>query len=190
MTINFVLRILTLTLLIIWRIYWFLHTKEAAINKPKTDSKSRIIEPIMMNLGSIYIFVSLIGFPVFYFVNLLSQIIGFVLVILGFTQAIIARKTLNDNWTESFEYQIKKNHELITNGIYGYIRHPIYGVLLLVVPGALLVSGSYTFILGLIIILFAAEILSRREEKLLTEHFGKKYTEYKKTTKKFIPFIY
>lgn len=190
MTINIILRFATLTLVIVWRVYWFLHTKKAVVNKPKTDSNSRTIELIIMNLGYVYILVNLIGFPIFYFDNLLIQIIGFGLAILGFIQAIVARKTLNDNWTESFEYQIKKNHELITKGIYGYIRHPIYGALLLMVPGALLVSGSYTFIIGLISVLLAAEIFARREEKLLTKHFGKKYTEYKKTTKKFIPFVY
>ena len=46
------------------------------------------------------------------------------------------------------------------------------------VPGVLLVSGSYTFIAGLVIMLIAAEIFARREEVLLTKHFDKKYTEY------------
>lgn len=190
MDINFLLRLLTLALLIVWRIYWFVHTKEAVLKKPKTENNSRIIELIMFYLGSAYVFINLIGFSIFYFDNLSIQIVGFGLVILSFIQAIIARKTLNDNWTESFEYQIKKNHELIIKGIYGYVRHPIYGAMLLMVPGALLVSASYTFILGLIIMLFAAEILARREEKLLIKHFGQKYIEYMKNTKKFIPFVY
>ena len=190
MKINLILRFATLVLLIIWRVYWFLHKKEAVIKKPKTENNFRIIELIMFNLGSAYVFINLIGFPMFYFDNLSTQVIGFGLVILGFIQAIVARKTLEDNWTESFEYQIKKNHELITRGIYKYIRHPIYGAMLLMVPGALLVSGSYTFIAVLIIMLFAVEIFALREEKILIKHFGRKYIEYKKTTKKFIPFVY
>ena len=190
MTINVILRSATLTLLIIWRIYWFLHTKEAAIKKPKTDNNSIIIEIIMFNIGSAYVLINLIGFVLFPFNNLLIQVIGFILIILGFIEAIVARKTLEDNWTESYQYQIKKNHELITWGIYKYVRHPIYGAILLMVPGALLVSGSYTFIAGLIIMLSAAEIFAHREEKLLTKHFGSMYIRYMKTTKKFIPFVY
>ena len=58
------------------------------------------------------------------------------------------------------------------------------------VPGALMVAESYIFIPIIVLTLFIIEASSRREEKLLTKHFGKKYTEYMKTTKKFIPFIY
>lgn len=190
MKIDIFLRSATIILLIIWRLYWFLTTKSASLNKPKTDGTKRTIESMMFIGYGSYIVVHLMGFILFPFNNLYIQIIGFVLAVFGFTQAIVARKTLADNWTESFEYQIKKNHELITRGFYGYVRHPIYGALIMMVTGALMVSGSYTFIAGLVIVLIAAEIFVRREEKLLTKHFGKKYIEYKKTTKKFIPFIY
>lgn len=191
MDLNFILKLLTLVLFAIWRLYWMLTKKAAAISKPKTDSTRRTVESIMIVFSGVYIVANLVGFVIFPFhSNIAIQIIGFVLVTFGFAEAVIARKTLADNWTESFEYQIKKNHELITKGIYGYVRHPIYGGLLLMVIGSLIVSGSYTFIAGLIIMLFTFEIFARREEKILTKHFGKKYIEYIKTTKKFIPFIY
>ncbi len=190
MDINFILRLLTLALLIIWRIYWFLTAKNAAVKKPKTDFDIKTIELIFINIGAVYIFINLIGLNFFYFNNHLAQVAGFGLAIFGFIEAIIARKILGDNWTESFEYQIKKNHELITKGIYKYVRHPIYGGLIMMAPGALLVSGSYTFAIGLVLMVIAAEIFARREEKLLIKHFGKKYIEYMKTTKKFIPFVY
>lgn len=190
MDINFILRLLTLALLIIWRLYWFLYTKEAVLKKPKTDNNPRIIEQIFANLAAGYLIISLLGFIIFPFNNLSAQIIGFILVISGFTEGIVARKTLDDNWTNSNEYQIKKDHELITNGIYKYVRHPIYGGILLMVPGVLLVAASYTFIAGLIVMFLIFEFFARREEKLLTKHFGKKYIEYMKTTKKFIPFVY
>jgi len=188
--INFILRTLTFVILIIWRVYWDINTKKAEIKKPKTDKNKRIIEIILFNVSGIYILVNLFSFVLFPFHNLLIQIIGFVFVIFGFIEAMVDRITLNDNWTRSFEFQIKESHELISTGIYGYVRHPIYGGLILMVPGVLLVSGSYTFIAGLVIMLIAAEIFARREEVLLTKHFDKKYTEYMKTTKKFIPFIY
>lgn len=190
MDINFVLRLLTLALLIIWQAYWFLTAKKAMLNKPKIVTSKKTVESIMIRLIGVYVVANLSGFVLFPFNNFFVQIIGFVLVILGFSQAIAARKKLADNWTEAYEYQIKKNHELITEGIYKYARHPIYGALLIMPSGALIVSGSYTFIVCFIFILFVIEIFARREEKLLTKHFGKKYTEYMKTTKKFTPFIY
>ncbi|MFA6017524.1 MAG: isoprenylcysteine carboxylmethyltransferase family protein [Patescibacteria group bacterium] len=190
MDINVILRLTTLTLLIIWRVYWFLTAKKATVKKPKTDNNPRIIEQIFANVLVGYIFVSLLGYVIFPFNNLFVQVNGFILVILGFIEGVVARKTLDDNWTNSNEYQIKTNHELITSGIYGYVRHPIYGGILLMVPGVLLVAGSYTFIAGLVAMLLIFEVFARREEKLLTKHFGKKYIEYMKTTKKFIPFVY
>jgi len=190
MDINFILRLLTLVLLIIWRVYWFLTAKKAMLNKPKTDTTKRMIESMMIIFLGTYVVINLVGFIIFPFNNFFIQIIGFVLVLLGFSQAIAARKKLADNWTEAYEYQIKKNHELIIKGVYKYVRHPIYGALLIMPTGALIVSGSYTFIVCFIFILFTIEIFARREEKLLANYFGKKYIEYMKTTKKFIPLVY
>lgn len=190
MKIDLILRFLTLILLVIWRVYWDLNIKKAETNKPKTDKKNRLIEIILYNVAAIYILSNLFGLVLFRFKNTSAQIFGFVLVILGFIEAMTARKTLRDNWTQSYEFQIKKKHELIKNGIYGYVRHPIYGGLIFMVTGVLLVAQSYTFLIGTILILIASEIFARREERLLTEHFGKKYIGYMKNTKKFIPFVY
>jgi protein-S-isoprenylcysteine O-methyltransferase Ste14 len=190
MTINFILRLITLALLIILHIYWFVHTKEAALKKPKTNNKSRIFEQIYSVLASVYVFINLLGFVIFPFKNIPIQVFGFILVILGFVEAVSARKTLDSNWTQSYEYQIKKEHELITKDIYKHVRHPIYGGILFMVNGALIVAGSYTFIIFFLVMLLVLESYALREEKLLAKHFGSKYVEYMKTTKKFIPFVY
>ena len=190
MDINFILRLVTLALLIIWRVYWFLHTKEAAIKKPKTNNKPRTLEQFYNILAAAYVIINLLGFIILPFKNLPIQILGFILAILGFIEGVSARKTLDTNWTESYEYQIKKKHELITKGIYKYVRHPIYGGILVMVNGALIVSGSFTVIIYFAIMFLIIKSYARREEKLLTKHFGNKYFKYMKTTKKFIPFIY
>lgn len=190
MDINLILRIATLLLLIIWRLYWFLSEKKALIKKPKTKTGVGYFEKILIGVTGGYLFINLIGFVIFPFNNLFFEIIGFIFVLLGFAECVIARKILDTNWTESYEYQIKKGHELITDGIYKYVRHPIYGGILIMFSGSLIVAGSYTFLGAFIVILIGIEIFAKREEKLLTQYFGKKYTEYMKTTKKFIPFIY
>ena len=190
MEINLLLRLTSLTLLIVMRIYWFVRTKEAAIKKPKTDNTPRTAEQISNILAAIFVLINLLGVVIFPFKNLTFQIFGLILVILGFIQSINARKTLDSNWTDSFEYQIKKEHELVTKGIYKYVRHPIYGGIFIMINGALIVAGTYTFIIFLLGMLLVLESYAKREEKLLTKHFGKKYIDYMKMTKKFIPFIY
>lgn len=172
------------------RIYWFARTKEAATKKPKTDNTPRTTEQISNILATIYVLINLFGIVILPFKNLPFQIFGFVLVILGFIECVTARTTLDSNWTDSFEYQIKKEHKLITQGIYRYARHPIYGGILIMINGALIAAGSYTFVVFFLGMFLVLESYAKREEILLAKHFGKKYLEYMKMTKKFIPYIY
>ena len=64
MNIDLTLRIITLVLLVIWRLFWFLHEKEASVKKPKTDNNPRIIEQIIKNVAAGYLLINLFGFIV------------------------------------------------------------------------------------------------------------------------------
>lgn len=79
--------------------------------------------------------------------------------------------------------------KLITNGIYKYIRHPMYSIVLLMVLALILKYNSFytSFLLPVIFLFFIFKI--NFEEKQLIKKFPK-YLEYKKTSKKLIPFIY
>ncbi|MHA2029040.1 MAG: methyltransferase family protein [Candidatus Kariarchaeaceae archaeon] len=86
---------------------------------------------------------------------------------------------------------IREEHELITSGIYKYIRHPIYAGSLIGVGGFILVSQSIAISLITFILYFS--IFSNRiqyEERILIEEFGEKYVNYMNTSKRFIPFVY
>lgn len=190
MEIDFVLRILTFASFFIWRAYWFFGKKKAEKLKRKLDKKPRILEMIFILLLGLLVLINLLGFIIFTFENIYIQSFGFILVILGIFESILGRKILDANWTEAYDYQIKENHELVLNGIYKFVRHPIYGGMLLSVTGALMVSQSYLFIPTLVITYLVFDYFAKREEALLTKHFGKEYLDYMKTTKKFLPFLY
>jgi protein-S-isoprenylcysteine O-methyltransferase Ste14 len=118
----------------------------------------------------------------------IMQIIGICLTIIGLIIAIVARKTLADNWSSDIE--LKKNHKLITTGVYQYTRHPIYTGIDLMCLGSVL---SLQSILVVIFFLWVAGFMffkMKKEETLLMKHFPKDYAEYKKKTKTLIPFIY
>lgn len=99
--------------------------------------------------------------------------------------AIISLKIGNFNATPT----IKKNAHLVKHGPYKLLRHPMYLAVLLVVFALIfndftlgrLFAGIFLFIV-LIFKLFY-------EEKLLLAHF-KEYSDYMKTTNRFIPFIF
>jgi len=116
------------------------------------------------------------------------RIIGLVLFICGLSIMIISQVTLWENY--SGFVVIKKNHKLITNGIYRFTRNPIYLGAFLVFAGLPVYAASlYGFIVMLILIpIFLLRI--RFEEHLLAEEFKDAYQKYKETTKKLIPFIY
>ena len=83
-----------------------------------------------------------------------------------------------------------KNHQLVTDGLYQHIRHPIYLGETLRNLGIVTLLSS---ICGVLFIVVATSLLLFRigiEEKLLIEVFSEDYKEYQQTTKKLIPHIY
>ncbi len=86
--------------------------------------------------------------------------------------------------------QIMKDHQLVKDGLYKHIRHPIYlGETLRNLGIAMLLSSIY----GILFIAVAMVLLLSRienEEKMLIETFGEDYRKYQRKTKKIIPHIY
>lgn len=190
MNISVLLRLLTIILIFISRAYWFVSNKKALRDKPKIKQKPIIFEKLAMIFFSSFIMVSLFGYTVFSFNNTYFQVFGFILVVLGFAESILGRKELATNWTESYDYQIKKKHELVTTGIYSQVRHPIYGGLWLTLTGALIVSETYLFVpISLISIVFLRSF-AKREERILIKYFGDKYLNYQKKSKLLLPILY
>lgn len=86
--------------------------------------------------------------------------------------------------------QIVEDHKLVEDGLYKHVRHPIYlGETVRNLGIVLLFSSIY----GLVLIAAATVFLlfrMQKEEKMLTERFGKEYQEYQRKTKRIIPYIY
>lgn len=76
--------------------------------------------------------------------------------------------------------------ELRTDGLYRYVRHPIYSGLLLVGAGVAAVSGSVVrlVVYGLLVVLL--HVKARWEEQRLRDRFPG-YAEYAARTPRFVP---
>jgi protein-S-isoprenylcysteine O-methyltransferase Ste14 len=76
--------------------------------------------------------------------------------------------------------------ELVTTGVYGICRHPLYGSwIVFIVPGIELLLRS-SFGLTTSLAMYATlRVLAKREEAFLAEKFGDSYLRYKAT----VPFI-
>jgi protein-S-isoprenylcysteine O-methyltransferase Ste14 len=85
---------------------------------------------------------------------------------------------------------IQPGHTLVTNGLYGYIRHPSYLGLLLGAFGWGLAfrSGIGVLLAAMLIPVIVTRI--RSEETLLHTQFGAEYEAYRARTSRLIPGIY
>jgi len=79
---------------------------------------------------------------------------------------------------------------LIHEGPYEFIRHPIYTGLLLFafsyVQESLVFGGAVCFMLFVILLVWRVGY----DERLALAHFKHTYSEYKKTTKMLVPYVY
>jgi len=83
-----------------------------------------------------------------------------------------------------------KGPHLITQGIFRFIRHPLYSSLIFLSVGILLKHIRISTLLLAAISIVLVTVTAVREEKSLKEKFGSIYDDYKKVTKRFIPFIF
>jgi len=113
--------------------------------------------------------------------------IGLLISVVGAIIACTSRYILGKNW--SLSVQRKENHQLIQNGIYKIVRHPIYTGLLLLFIGNAMIVGDYRAIIAVLIVFISLWLKLKKEEKLLTKTFGMEYTEYKNQTRALIPYL-
>ena len=137
-----------------------------------------------------YLWIPLIVFPVY--ITRLLGVLGLIIYIAGIVFVLWARRTLGKYWGLSTSQQVKllDNHQLIQDGPYAFVRHPMY-------------SGWWAAMLGLallypvwaVFLMFLFSVISffgraQREEAALSERFGETWLKYKKRTKFIIPFLY
>jgi protein-S-isoprenylcysteine O-methyltransferase Ste14 len=87
--------------------------------------------------------------------------------------------------------EIRQNHGLVTDGIYRFVRHPMYSAYFLwALSQALLLPNWIAGPAGLVGFgtLFAFRV--RREERMMLAAFGDAYAEYAARTKRIIPGVF
>jgi len=122
-------------------------------------------------------------------------LIGLALAIIGGYLRIKARLQLRkkagfDNLYSTSRLQIAEGQQLVKDGLYKHVRHPLYlGEILRNFGAVSIFSSGY----GILLVMIGAFFLLLRiklEEEMLVEAFGSDYEDYKRKTKRLIPHIY
>lgn len=115
-------------------------------------------------------------------------VIGALLYFPGMAFTVWARLTLGKNYFVStgFGAQLFEGHQLVTNGPFAIVRHPMYAGLIFASVGAFLMYLTWTTVY---FALFAPLTLvrARREEQALAAEFGDQWQEYCKQVPMLIP---
>ena len=183
----------------IFLVYWTIAILYEKLTKKRKSMKKRVSLPILLvNRLLIYAALFLIFITPYYrqdfpFVlrifpnSFIITSIGIVLTFIGIFFAIWARFTLGGNW--SGDATFKKEQNLIKNGPYNMVRHPIYTGLTVAVIGSAITENALIVSISIFFILIFSFFRIKDEEKQLMEEFGKDYENYTKKVKTFVPKI-
>lgn len=81
-----------------------------------------------------------------------------------------------------------KNNQLMTDGIYAWVRHPVYAAFLFINTGILLTLGNYwLLILPFVYWISLSVLMKYTEERWLTRHYGQRYLDYAQHVNRVIP---
>lgn len=115
------------------------------------------------------------------------RVVGVVIYTAGLLIAVVARFQLDNNWSDIETAQVLTHQQVVSNGIYGYVRHPIYVGDILLLFGLELSLNSW-LVLGVALMTPVILLQATREEKKLVETLPG-YDVYCQQTKRFIPFV-
>ena len=121
--------------------------------------------------------------PIITFTNIrwIFVLIGILCFIIGITlwlKAVII---------DRLDAHIIKN-ELVTTGVYAYVRNPVYSAFMFVCTGVLLIYGNLVLlVLPIIYWVFMTILMKLTEEKWLEDLYGQEYIQYLQRVNRCIP---
>ncbi|MFB3903303.1 MAG: isoprenylcysteine carboxylmethyltransferase family protein [Acidobacteriota bacterium] len=115
------------------------------------------------------------------------ELTGVLLFSVGLAMSVAGRLQLGRNWSDLEDAQLLERHHLVTEGIYRYVRHPIYSGDLMLLVGLELALNSWLVFLTIIPLAVVIRNVQREEAQLAGAFSG--YAGYTRQSKRFIPFL-
>jgi len=158
-------------------------------------SRKGTLEIVLLTIAWISFFLPLIWMvsPIVAFADYplhpIPFMIGVLFLIIGLWLFYRSHADLGTNWSITLE--VREQHQLISHGVYRWVRHPMYLALLIyslglafVIPNWL-AGPSYALAMFLLVLLRLMP-----EERMMREEFGKDYEAYMARTKRLMPGVW
>jgi len=87
-----------------------------------------------------------------------------------------------------FDAALVADHELVSTGVYGVVRHPIYtSFFCFFLATGLLVTPNWLLLIAAVLFVIGTEIRVRIEDNLLAAQFGERFEAYKSKVSAYLP---
>ncbi|MEM6445576.1 MAG: isoprenylcysteine carboxylmethyltransferase family protein [Cyanobacteria bacterium P01_D01_bin.123] len=177
----------------VWRVVQFGQLADRQDDRQVRDVSGRI--------ASLFTIVGLVGFHWLSLYTLSQQeyssipaldsgltAIAMILILAAIVVSQVAIRTLGKFFDR---LTIKSDHQLVSDGIYSLVRHPIYTSYILLFVGFCVMTQSLLgagLLLVTCLVWFGNRISI--EEQMLSEEFGEAYQTYCQQTKRLFPYVY
>jgi protein-S-isoprenylcysteine O-methyltransferase Ste14 len=98
----------------------------------------------------------------------------------------IEQLSINNTENENIQGQ----YQLVKTGMYGYVRHPLYFGVIIMLIGALVYLPNYSTLIFVVTTFIYLPVGVRLEENKLIAEFGEQYLQYRKEVKMLVPFVF
>ncbi len=170
-------------------IYWEIAATGAAPAERRESSGSRSVHLVLVSIGQLMVFLAIPGLRARFLPASTALAVAALAIQVGFLGlGVWSRLALGRNWSGAIA--ATQGQELVRDGPYRTLRHPIYTALLGMYACATLISGELHALIGLAILLAAYWRKVRFEEELLASRFGPAYGEYRGATWGAVPGLF
>ncbi len=179
--------ILFIAVFVVRKIFTAKHKKHEFIKEQKSKSDILLLNfaGIGMIIPLVYVFSTWLDFAN-YSMPVWTGWVGTGLFVIAIYILYLSHADLGKNWSPVIG--IKKEHTLVTSGIYNYIRHPMYAAHLLWAVAQILILHNWIAGFSFFVVMVPHYLLRvGKEEAMLTEQFGEEYQSYMNRTGRIIP---
>jgi len=144
-----------------------------------------VLNGVGMIVPIIYVFSSVLDFANYSLPNWLGWA-GIVIFALAIWLLWRSHHDLGRHWTVTVA--LRDDHELITSGVYRYIRHPMYSAHLIWAIAQIMILHNWIAGYSFLIVQIPFYLIRiKNEEAMMIEQFGDAYKTYMEETARFIP---